>query len=152
FWKHFYPSLQSTFPEQLRGTDDEAFFKAVNKSYPSLIRVEADEVTYNLHVLLRFELENDLLEGRLSVADAPAAWNAKIEEYLGVTPPDDAHGVLQDIHWAMGIMGYFPTYSLGNLLAAQLWEKAVAEVPAIPDQIARGDFAPLLDWLREKIH
>jgi carboxypeptidase Taq len=103
-------------------------------------------------VLLRFELENDLLDGRLSVSDAPAAWNAKMTEYLGVTPPDDTRGILQDIHWSIGIMGYFPTYTLGNLLSAQLWETAVAEIPEIPAQIARGEFAPLLGWLREKIH
>jgi carboxypeptidase Taq len=152
FWQRFFPLLKETFPEPLADTDAEQFWRALCKVTPSLIRVEADEVTYNLHVLLRFELENELLEDRLSVADAPAAWNARMQEYLGLTPPDDAHGILQDIHWALGIMGYFPTYSIGNLLSAQLWEKAVADVPEIPVQIARGEFAPLLQWLRENIH
>jgi carboxypeptidase Taq len=114
--------------------------------------VEADEVTYNLHILLRFELENDLLEGRLAVADAPAAWNTKMQEYLGLTPPDDARGVLQDIHWSIGIFGYFPTYTLGNLLAAQLWARATTDLPDLADRLAQGDCAPLLAWLREKIH
>ncbi len=151
-WRHFFPQLQAMFPEQLAGADAERFARALCKVTPSLIRVEADEVTYNLHILLRFELENDLLEGRLAVADAPAAWNGKMQEYLGLTPPDDAQGVLQDIHWSLGIMGYFPTYSLGNLLAAQLWEKATAALPELPDQLARGECAPLLGWLREAIH
>jgi carboxypeptidase Taq len=152
FWQHFFPLLKERFPEQLADADAEAFWRALNMVQPSYIRVEADEVTYNLHVLLRFELENDLLEGRLSVADAPAAWNAKMTEYLGVTPPDDARGILQDIHWSIGIMGYFPTYSIGNLLSAQLWQAAVDAIPDIPAQTARGEFGPLLSWLREKIH
>jgi carboxypeptidase Taq len=152
FWRHWFPELQAVFPEALADTDADRFVRALGKVTPSYIRVEADEVTYNLHVLLRFELENDLLEGRLSVAGAPAAWNAKMQEYLGLTPPDDTHGVLQDIHWSIGIMGYFPTYSIGNLLAAQLWERATTDVPEIPAQLARGDCAPLLSWLREKIH
>jgi carboxypeptidase Taq len=152
FWQHFFPRLRDTFPEALADADADAFVRALCKVTPSFIRVEADEVTYNLHVLLRFELEIELLEGRLSVADAPEAWNAKMQEYLGLTPPDDAHGILQDIHWAIGIMGYFPTYSIGNLLAAQLWETATSENPEIPEQISRGEFAPLLGWLRENIH
>jgi carboxypeptidase Taq len=152
FWRHFFPQVKDSFPKTLADTDAESFWRALCKVSPSLIRVEADEVTYNLHVLLRFELENDLLEGRLSVADAPAAWNARMQEYLGLTPPDDARGVLQDIHWSIGIFGYFPTYSIGNLLSVQLWEKAVSDMPAIPDQIARGEFAPLLGWLRENVH
>jgi carboxypeptidase Taq len=152
FWQHFFPLLRETFPEALADSSADAFVRALCKVTPSLIRVEADEVTYNLHVLLRFELENDLLEGRLSVADAPAAWNAKMQEYLGLTPPTDAEGILQDIHWSIGIMGYFPTYSIGNLLAAQLWEAATGEIPEIPAQLSRGEFAPLLGWLREKIH
>jgi carboxypeptidase Taq len=152
FWERFFPELKSVFPNALTDSDPEQFYRALCKVTPSLIRVEADEVTYNLHILLRFELENDLLEDRLSVADAPAAWNAKMQEYLGLTPPDDTHGILQDIHWSHGIMGYFPTYSIGNLLSAQLWEKATAEIPGLPEQITRGEFAPLLGWLREKIH
>ncbi len=152
FWQHFFPALRETFPNPLADTDAERFWRALCKVTPSAIRVEADEVTYNLHILLRFDLENDLLEGRLSAADAPAAWNARMAEYLGLTPPDDTHGILQDIHWSLGIMGYFPTYSIGNLLAAQLWEKANQDMPELPAQIARGEFAPLLGWLREKIH
>jgi carboxypeptidase Taq len=152
FWRHWFPELQAAFPDALADTDADRFVRALCKVTPSCIRVEADEVTYNLHVLLRFELENELLEGRLSVADAPAAWNAKMQAYLGLTPPDDTQGVLQDIHWSIGIMGYFPTYSIGNLLAAQLWEKATAEIPEIPNQLARGDCGPLLGWLRAKIH
>jgi carboxypeptidase Taq len=152
FWQHFFPLLRETFPDALGDSNPDAFVRALCKVMPSFIRVESDEVTYNLHVLLRFELENDLLEDRLSVANAPEAWNAKMREYLGLTPPDDAHGILQDVHWSIGIMGYFPTYSIGNLLAAQLWETATREIPAIPEQIARGEFAPLLGWLREKIH
>jgi carboxypeptidase Taq len=152
FWQHFFPGLKETFPDQLADTDAEQFWHATCKVTPSCIRVEADEVTYNLHIMLRFEMENDLLEGRLSVADAPAAWNRKMQEYLGVTPPDDTQGILQDIHWSLGIMGYFPTYSIGNLLAAQLWDKARAELSGLEAQIARGEFVPLLDWLREKIH
>jgi carboxypeptidase Taq len=152
FWRYFFPVLQGIFPEALGDSDVEAFVRALCKVTPSYIRVEADEVTYNLHVLLRFELENELLEDRLSVADAPAAWNAKMQAYLGLTPPDDTRGILQDVHWSIGYMGYFPTYSIGNLLAAQLWEKANADIPDIPEQLARGDCAPLLAWLREKIH
>jgi carboxypeptidase Taq len=151
-WQHFFPLLQETFPGQLADTDVDRFVRALCKVTPSLIRVEADEVTYNLHILLRFELENDLLEGRLAVADAPAAWNTKMQEYLGLTPPDDARGVLQDIHWSIGIFGYFPTYTLGNLLAAQLWARATTDLPDLADRLAQGDCAPLLAWLREKIH
>lgn len=152
FWQHFFPVLKESFPAQLADTDAERFWRALCKVTPSSIRVEADEVTYNLHIMLRFELENDLLEGRLTVADAPLAWNARMAEYLGLTPPDDTHGILQDIHWSLGIMGYFPTYSIGNLLAAQLWEKINADIPELPAQIGRGEFAPLLGWLRDRIH
>jgi carboxypeptidase Taq len=152
FWQHYFPRLQSTFPEQLAGVSPEAFYRAINRSGPSLIRVEADEVTYNLHIILRYEIENELLAGRLSVADAPAAWNAKMEELFGLTPPDNRQGILQDVHWSIGIMGYFPTYSLGNILSVQLYEKAVADVPSIPGDIERGEFQPLLTWLRETVH
>jgi carboxypeptidase Taq len=124
----------------------------MNKSGPSLIRVEADEVTYNLHIILRYEMENELLEGRLSVADAPDAWNAKMEELLGLTPPDNREGILQDVHWSIGIMGYFPTYSLGNVLSVQLFNKAVEDVPSILAEIEQGQFASLLHWLRENVH
>lgn len=152
FWRHYLPELRQVFPEQLEGVDLDTFYRAINKVEPSLIRVEADEVTYNLHIFLRFELEQDLLEGRLAVADLPEAWNAKMEAYLGVTPPDDARGVLQDVHWSEGLMGYFPTYALGNLLAVQFYEQALTEMPELPGQIAKGQFGALGEWLRDRIH
>ncbi|MGD8243819.1 MAG: carboxypeptidase M32 [Anaerolineae bacterium] len=152
FWRHYLPQLRGLFAEQLTGLDLETFYRAINRVEPSLIRVEADEVTYNLHIFLRFELEQNLLEGRLAVADLPEVWNAKMAGYLGIRPPDDAVGVLQDVHWSMGLIGYFPSYALGNLLAAQLYSQALAEVPQLPEQIAQGEFQPLLAWLREGIY
>ena len=152
FWKHFFPSLRSAFPEPLRDVDDEAFYKAVNRSYPSLIRVEADEVTYNMHVLLRFELENELLEGTLKVSDLPEAWNARVQSYLGITVPNDREGVLQDIHWSSVSFGVFPGYTLGNLIGAQLMEKIRADIPDLDGQLERGEFAQLLGWLRRNVH
>jgi carboxypeptidase Taq len=152
FWKHFYPSLRNAFPEPLRDVDDEAFFRAVNKSYPSFIRVEADEVTYNLHVLLRFELENEMLEGKLKVVDLPEAWNTRMKSYLGINVPNDREGVLQDIHWSYVSFGIFPGYTIGNLIGAQLMEKVRAAIPDLDAQIERGEFAPLLGWLRKNVH
>jgi carboxypeptidase Taq len=152
FWQHFYPSLRDAFPEPLRGIDDEAFLKAVNRSYPSLIRVEADEVTYNMHVLLRFELENEMLEGTLKVKDLPEAWNTRVESYLGVKVPNDREGALQDIHWAWVSFGIFPGYTLGNLIGAQLMEKIRADLPDLDSQIAGGHFSDLLAWLRKNVH
>lgn len=152
FWGHYYPSLKHAFPDPLNGVDMEQFYRAINRVAPSAIRVEADEVTYNLHIILRYELENELLEGRLSVQDAPEAWNAKMEELLGFRPESNREGILQDVHWSIGILGYFPTYSLGNVLSAQIWEKALADVPSIPEDIASGQFEALLGWLRENIH
>jgi carboxypeptidase Taq len=152
FWSYFYPRLRDTFPEALRGVDFETFYRAINVLAPSRIGVEADEVTYNLHILLRFELEVALLEDELSVTDLPAAWNAKMEEYLGDTPKNDAEGVLQDIHWADGLFGYFPTYTIGNVLSVQFFDEAVKARPEIPEQIQRGEFAALLGWLRQNIH
>ena len=128
------------------------FYRAINRVKPSLIRTEADEATYNLHVMLRMEIEIALLEGTLAVKDLPEAWNSRMKDYLGVTPPDDAHGVLQDVHWSYGEMGYFPTYALGNLISAQLWESIHAENPDIEKLIEAGEFDALLGWLREKIH
>jgi carboxypeptidase Taq len=136
----------------LKGVDEEAFFRAVNKSYPSLIRVEADEVTYNLHILLRFELENELLEGTLKVKDLPEAWNARIKSYLGIDVPNDREGVLQDIHWSGVSFAIFPGYTLGNLIGAQLMEKVRAEVPDLEGHIERGEFGVLLKWLRSNVH
>ncbi len=152
FWSHYYPKLQEVFPEALKGVDSEVFYRAINVLEPSEIRVEADEVTYNLHILLRFELEVALIEGTLSVTDLPAAWNAGMEEYLGVTPKNDASGVLQDIHWADGLFGYFPTYTIGNVLSVQLFDEAVRAHAGIPEQIREGEFSVLLGWLRENVH
>jgi carboxypeptidase Taq len=152
FWSHYFPVLREFFPDQIAHVDTDTFYGAINKVEPSLIRVEADEVTYNLHIFLRFELEQALLNGELPVARLPDAWNAKMEEYLGVVPPDDARGVLQDVHWSGGLFGYFPSYALGNLLAAQFYDKALADLPALSSEMAAGDFGPLLTWLREHIH
>ncbi len=152
FWAHYYPQLQETFSQALGTTDLETFYRAINAVRPSEIRVEADELTYNLHILLRFELEVALFEDNLSVADLPAAWNAGMEEYLGIVPKNDAQGVLQDIHWAAGLFGYFPTYTMGNVLSVQLFETAVEKHPQIPEEIGRGEFGTLLGWLHENIH
>ena len=132
--------------------DLETFYRAVNKSEPSLIRVAADEVTYNLHIFLRFELEQALLTQTLRVDHLPEAWNAKMEEYLGLTPPNNAQGVLQDIHWSGGMMGYFPTYTLGNILSLQFYQQTLQDIPDLPQQFARGEFGALLNWFRERIH
>jgi len=152
FWAHYYEPLQERFPEQLGAVDREQFYRAINKVEASLIRVESDEVTYNLHIMMRFDLEIDLLEGRLSVADLPEAWNAKSEEYLGLVPADDAEGVLQDIHWSLAAFGYFPTYALGNLMSVQLFDRAKEEISDLQGQIGRGEFGDLLRWVRTKIH
>ncbi|MFO3797589.1 MAG: carboxypeptidase M32, partial [Anaerolineales bacterium] len=152
FWEYFYPRFRELFPAQLGNVDLMTFYKGINKVQPSLIRVEADEATYNLHIMLRLEIEIALLEGTLQVKDLPEYWNAKMQEYLGLTPPNDAQGVLQDIHWSMGSLGYFSTYALGNLVSVQLWEKIQADIPDLPDQIRRGEFGALLSWLRENIH
>ncbi len=152
FWRHFFLKLQAAFPSQFGGVSMETFYRAINKVQPSLIRVEADELTYSLHIMLRFELEQEVLEGKVRVADLPAAWNAKMNDYLGIVPPDDRLGVLQDVHWASGMIGYFATYALGTIVSVQLWEKAVADVPAIPSQIEQGEFSGLLGWLRENVH
>lgn len=152
FWNAFYSRLQSTFPDQLGRVNLETFYRAVNKVTPSLIRTEADEATYNLHVMLRFELELAFLEGSLVAGDLPEAWNQRMQEFLGITPPNDKEGVLQDIHWSIGAIGYFPTYALGNLVSAQLWEAALAAMPDLPQQIERGEFGGLLAWQRENIH
>jgi carboxypeptidase Taq len=152
FWEHFYPSFQKTFPSQLDGVDVKTFYKAINKVEPSLIRVNADEATYNLHIMLRLELEIAMVEGNVEVKDLPELWNTKMEEYLGVTPPNDAKGVLQDVHWSGGAIGYFSTYALGNLVSAQLWEKINEDIGSLEDQIRSGNFSELLDWLRKNIH
>jgi len=152
FWEHFYPHLQRVFPSQLGNISLERFYKGINRVQPSLIRVEADEATYNLHIMLRLEIEIALIENTLPVKDLPEAWNTRMKEYLGVVPENDSQGVLQDVHWSGGMIGYFSTYALGNLVSAQIWEQINQDVPDLPDQIRRGEFSPLLGWLREKIH
>jgi carboxypeptidase Taq len=140
------------FPAELGEVDLDTFYRAINKVSPSFIRVEADEATYNLHIMLRFELETDMVAGKIDFARLPQEWNERFEAFLGVTPPDDRLGVLQDIHWSMGLIGYFPTYALGNLLAAQYYAKAVQARPSIPDDIASGRFDTLRTWLNENLH
>jgi len=152
FWDHFFPRLQAACPAQLGNVSAGAFHAAINRVQPTLIRVEADEATYNLHIMLRVELELALIEGSLKVSDLPDAWNARMQEYLGLTPLDDAKGVLQDIHWSAGLFGYFATYTLGNVIAAQLWERFGAVHADRDAQIGRGDFAALLSWLRTELH
>jgi carboxypeptidase Taq len=144
--------LQSTFPDVLGKVGKAAFYRAINRVQPSPIRVEADEVTYNIHVMLRFELETRLIDGTLAVDDVPAAWNAATEDLLGFTPPSDADGCLQDIHWSLGAMGYFPTYTLGTLMSVQLFEAAEHDLGDLGAHFERGKFAPLLGWLREHVH
>ena len=151
FWKHFYPMAQKHF-SALQDVTVEVFHLAINAVRPSLIRTEADEVTYNLHILLRFELELALLREDLEVESLPEAWNEKMKTYLGLTPPDFSSGVMQDIHWAIGAMGYFPTYTLGNLYAAQLFKTAAKELGNLDERMSTGEFGPLLEWLRRKIH
>jgi carboxypeptidase Taq len=152
FWRHFYPRLQQLFPAQLGAVNLMAFYKGINKVQPSLIRVEADEATYNLHIMLRMDLEIALMEGSLQARDLPDAWNVQMQEYLGLTPPDNASGVLQDVHWSNGMIGYFSTYALGNLISLQLWECIQKDIPDLTWQIEQGEFGALLGWLREKIH
>lgn len=152
FWTHFLPLLKETFNGQLENVNLEQLYKAINKVEPSLIRVEADEVTYPLHVILRFELEKALIEGSLNVRDIPEAWNAKMQEYLGVTPPTAAEGCLQDIHWSMGGFGYFPTYTLGNLYAAHLFEAFAKQHPNWEARVAAGELDFVRHWLNENIY
>ncbi len=152
FWTHWFPRLQSLFPQQLEGLNAETFYKLVNRVRPSPIRVEADEITYNLHIMLRFEIELGMIEGNLKAAELPEIWNAKMQEYLGITPKNDAEGVMQDVHWSEGLIGYFPTYSLGNILSVQLLEAARKSLGDLEGQWATGQYAPLLGWLRENIH
>lgn len=151
FWKCFFPDLQAAFPSLADVTLDDWVF-VINAVEPSFIRVEADEVTYNLHIMLRFDLERRLIRGELAVKDVPAAWNAGMKALLGITPPSDAQGCLQDIHWSLGTFGYFPTYALGNLYAAQFFEAARAALPDLDALIERGALRPLLEWLRTNIH
>lgn len=152
FWEHFFPKLTVAFSSAMRDVSFEQFYFAINDVRPSLIRVEADEATYNLHILIRFELEQDLLRGDLSPADLPGAWNEKYQQFLGIQPDTDTDGCLQDIHWSGGAIGYFPTYTLGNLYAAQLFEAADADLGALWAQFRRGEFQALREWLRDNVH
>ena len=152
FWRHFYPQLQSAFFDALRDISLEAFRRVINHVAPGMIRVQADEVTYDLHIMIRFELERALLAGDLSVGDLPGAWAELYRRYLGVEPDGDRHGCLQDGHWSEGLIGYFPTYSLGNVYAAQLFDAAERDVGPLDEAFAAGDFATLRDWLGERVH
>ena len=152
FWQAHFAPLRALFPEALGNSSAEDFYRAVNKTQPSYIRVEADELTYNFHIILRFELEQALLNGDLAVADLPTAWNDKMRELLGISPPDDRQGCLQDVHWSRPGFGYFPTYALGNLYAAQFFETAAAQEPTIVEELGRGQTGALLAWLRQNIH
>jgi carboxypeptidase Taq len=152
FWHYFFPLARQVFPAALRDVDEEAFFFAMHHVAPSLNRVCADEVTYNLHIAIRFELERALLHDELRVADLPGAWNEAYQRYLGIMPPDDAEGCLQDGHWAAGMFGYFPTYTLGNVFAAQLMARAAEELGDLDKPFAQGQFAGLLDWLRQRVY
>ena len=152
FWSWALPQLKATFPDQLGSVDLDTFYKAINKVQPSFIRVEADEATYNLHIMLRFELESEMVAGRLNIADLPEEWNDRFEAFFGITPESDTLGVLQDVHWSSGLIGYFPTYALGNLLAAQYYNQALKAHPSIPDEIASGQFDTLRGWLNTNIH
>ena len=152
FWEFFYPRLKATFQEVLGDVELDRFHRAINRVRPSYIRVDADETTYSLHIILRFELEQELLSERLSTADLPEAWNARFKEYFGLDVPEDRLGVLQDVHWAGGSFGYFPTYALGNVVGLQIWERVRAELPDLDEQFARGDLEPLHAWLREHVY
>ncbi len=152
FWEYGYPKLQDVFPQQLDGVALDEFYVAINRVQPSYIRVEADELTYNLHIMVRFEIEIEIIEGRIHVDELPDIWNAKMQEYLGITPSSDKEGVLQDVHWSFGAFGYFPTYTLGNLYASMLFHQAKIDIPNLLGNIAEGNFMPLKQWLNDRIH
>ncbi|HKY25192.1 MAG TPA: carboxypeptidase M32 [Gaiella sp.] len=152
FWRWFYPQFRDGFAKELAAVPLEHFHRAINRPRPSLIRVDADETTYGLHIILRFELEQELLFGGLATKDLPDAWNAKLEDLVGVRPPNDRLGCLQDTHWAAGLFGYFPTYQLGNVLSVQIWERLLAEIPDAYDQVERGEFEEIHAWLREQLY
>jgi carboxypeptidase Taq len=152
FWRHFFPRLQQLFPDELGRYDEDRWYREVNAVEPSLIRVESDEATYNLHIILRFELEQAMLADEFPLEQLPEEWNRRMWEYLGIEVPNDTLGVLQDVHWSGGSVGYFPTYALGNLISAQIWEKVTTDLPDLYDGFEQGEFAPLRDWLREHLH
>jgi carboxypeptidase Taq len=152
FWTYWYEPFQEAFPQALGGVPLEAFLQAVNRAEPGLIRVDADETTYSLHIILRFELERHIVEGTVALEDLPELWNAKMKDFLGVDVPDDAHGVLQDVHWSQGYVGYFPTYALGNVISLQIWQRVRDAIPDLDDRIAGGDLGTLAEWLREHVY
>lgn len=152
FWKYFYPHLQQYFPQPLGNVSLDAFYKGMNRVEPSLVRTEADEVTYHFHVMIRYEIEKQLIAGSLQAGKLDQVWNDYYKQYLGVTSPDDKQGVLQDVHWSHGMFGYFPTYSLGSFYAAQFFEQAVKDMPGLPAEVEQGEFEKLLDWLRVRVH
>ena len=152
FWSHWYEPLQSTFPDQLGDVDLETFLAAINRAEPGLIRVEADETTYSLHIILRFDLERRLIEGKLNPKDLPDAWNEAMHELLGVEVPDDTHGVLQDVHWSSGGIGYFPTYALGNVISLQIWAVVCEAIPDLDEQMEAGELEGLSAWLRDNLY
>ncbi len=152
FWTHWYEPLQRTFPTQLGAVGLDAFLRAINRADPGLIRVDADETTYSLHIILRFELEQELIEGTVALEDLPEIWNERMREFLGVEVPDDGHGVLQDVHWSGGGIGYFPTYALGNVISLQIWGKVREALPDLDEQMAAGELRPLSDWLRDNLY
>ena len=151
-WRFFFPRLQELFPDALAGYDAERWYREINAVQPSLIRVEADEATYNLHIILRFELEQEMLAGSFPLEQLPEEWNRRVWDYIGIEVPDDTRGVLQDTHWAGGALGYFATYALGNLISAQIWERVVADLPDLDSQFEQGEFGALREWLGEKLH
>jgi carboxypeptidase Taq len=152
FWRWFFPSVQQAFPAALADVDAESFYRSVNRVHPSFIRVDADEATYGLHIVIRFELEQELIAGTLDTADLPDAWNARVYEYLGLEVTDDRLGVLQDVHWSGGSFGYFPTYQLGNVISLQIWERAAEAIADIEAKIERGEFGELHEWLRSNVY
>ncbi|HWB21357.1 MAG TPA: carboxypeptidase M32 [Gaiellaceae bacterium] len=151
-WRFFFPRLQELYPDALSGYDTERWYREINTVAPSLIRVEADEATYNLHIILRFELEQEMLAGSFPLEQLPEEWNRRVWDYLGIEVTDDTHGVLQDTHWAGGAFGYFSTYALGNLISAQIWERVNADLPDLDAQFEQGEFGALREWLGEKLH
>jgi carboxypeptidase Taq len=152
FWQYFYPALIKEFPKPFGEISIDTFYRSINQVKPSLIRIEADEVTYNLHIIIRFEIEKALIEGSIEAKDLPAIWRSKMKEYLGIDVPSDSLGVLQDTHWAQGLIGYFPTYTLGNLYSAQFFAKMMIDIPDLKKQISRGEFRAIFTWLRNHIH
>jgi carboxypeptidase Taq len=152
FWEHWYEPLQATFPEQIGDVGLEQFLTAINRAEPGFVRVEADETTYSLHIILRFEIERQLVEGKLDPKDLPEAWNAGMKELLGVDVPNDAQGVLQDVHWSGGSIGYFPTYALGNVISLQIWAVVRDAIPDLDDQMRAGELEGLSSWLTEHLY